>query len=206
MNANHKRSRRLGWTVALLAGSTWLGAHAGAADTVKEDAADAAHKAAVGVKSMAFDAMDKRAVTVDFDAGSAVVSDGEARDVEALVKSFDPGMAGGDVTVAAWSDKALPADGAKLTDADDQLAKGRLAAVKAQLTKLGVTGNVETYDMASAANPISKLLSTDDAKVKDAYKTNTTDSPRAAEVAHYLRTAGGPRKAVVVFHAPATAK
>lgn len=202
MSSKPNRSRTLTVAAALCIGSASFGALAHAADSIKDDAADAAHKAAVGVKAMAMDAMDKRAVTVDFDAGSAVVSDGESRDIEALLKSFDPGMAGGDVTVAAWSDKALPPDGSKLADSDDNLAKSRIAAVKAELTKLGVTGKVETYDMASGANPIAKLLATDDAKVKDAYKTTSTDSPRVAEVAHYLRTAGGPKKAVVVFQAP----
>ena len=204
MNVNRNSGRVLAVAAALLTGAMVLGTRAHAADTIKDDAADAAHKAAVGVKSMAFDAMDKRAVTIDFDTGSAVVSDGEARDIEALIKSFDAGMAGGEVTVAAWSDKALPPDGAKLAESDDTLAKSRIAAVKAELTKLGVTGTVESYDMASAANPIAKLLATDDAKVKDAYKTASADSPRVAEVAHYLRTAGGPKKAVVVFHAPGT--
>jgi hypothetical protein len=204
MNARRRTARSLALATALAMGATAFGASARAADTIKDDAADAAHKAAVGVKSMAFDAMDKRAVTIDFDAGSAVVSAGEARDIEALLKSFDPGMAGGEVTLAAWSDKALPPDGAKLADADTSLAKGRLAAVKAQLEKLGVTGKIESYDMSSAANPIAKLLATDDAKVKDAYKTTSADSARVAEVAHYLRTAGGPNKAVVVFHAPIT--
>ncbi len=185
--------------VGAFSASSWVRA----ADSITHDAAGAVHKAETKVESMAFDAIDKRSLTIDFAKGSSSISDGDARSLTALIKSFDPGMVGGGVTVAAWSDKALPVnDEAKLTDGDSALAKARLDKVEALLKSDGVASHVETYNMANQANALSQFFGGDDAKVKQAFKTAEADTPRLAETAHYLRDKGGPMKAVIVFHAP----
>jgi hypothetical protein len=152
--------------------------------------------AVTDVKEKLFQWMDKHSVSVNFDKGSAVVSDGQRSDLKALVEAARTDGAISKIIVAAWSDKDYPARGEQLTDLDRKLASEREKSVATVLLQLGVK-DVETHSMAEYPTWISKTFNTRDAKVKGTGQVNDADDALALEIGKKMRDKGGAEKAVV---------
>ncbi len=179
-----------------------------AADTesMKQDLGNAADKAGNSLeaakndlKTELFKLIDKDTAKVDFDKGSAKISDGERSDLKALVDSLQSDATVETYVVAAWSDKDYPAaNGAKLPAADRKLADARKDAVVKALKALGAK-KVEGHSMAEHPTWIAKVFTTSDATVKGAKEANADADQLSTEgVAKQIKDKGGAGTVVVI--------
>lgn len=162
-------------------------------------AKDAAGKALIETEIAVNDALDKKSEVVDFDKGSASLSNGEVRDLTALFASLDAPSRTGKIYVAGWSDQELPVDGRKTLGNDAiTLANDRIAKVRDALKQLGVKGEVVPVNLAKSPNTLQELFGTKSAKVANktlhGAKINDANLDEAGKV---IQERGGPSKVVV---------
>jgi hypothetical protein len=186
-------------TLVAVVGMISLSHAANAQDTTQNKIERGAKKVDVDVKKNVFDAMDKDAITVDFDAGVTAVSDGEKRDLKALVQSLDRSTKNYKVAIASWSDQDYPLS-AKLPDAQEALATERAKNIRTYLQSLRNFKEVTVYNMAKQDSKLGRFFNTEDAKVKGAYKGAEGESADVEFVGRRLQDKGGKSKAVVIFY------
>lgn len=146
-----------------------------------------------------FDLIDKESVTVSFNSNSAELSDGEKVTLRAAVKAVQSDKKIERVIVAAWSDRALPANEKdKLSDSAMELANKRAENIKKVLIEVGVK-NVDVYSMATQPNWFQKAFKTDDAQIKESLKGKKITDDIDKSIANRLALKGGPGKAAVII-------
>jgi hypothetical protein len=169
--------------------------------TLGADIKDTAKKAAVSVTKTAFDAVDKRDLSMSFDPGVTALTEGQKIELSALVKSLDASPKKLKLSVAAWSDLGYPsAAKEKLSTKDEILAENRLAAVTSYVQGLAKFAKTETVNMAKRSNAFERFFSSDESKVKAAFAGVETKEPWVAYQANTFRAKGGAGKAVVVIY------
>ncbi|HTL13193.1 MAG TPA: hypothetical protein VL588_11935 [Bdellovibrionota bacterium] len=137
-------------------------------------------------------------ITLDFRKGSSVLSSDDESKLRELVNKAQTGAKIDQMTVAAWSDKALPKEGQKLSDADQRLAKGRSDAVYMFLKDQLNVPYVATYNMAEDANWLAKTFRTSDAELKSLFGKKGTQTPVTNNEMKIIKDEGGPSKVVVL--------
>lgn len=167
--------------------------------------ADNAEKALESAQTTLYDIMDKDITTVQFEAGSATVSDAERLELRALVQSIRDDSKIENIIVAAWSDKDYPAQGKNLSKRDRELAEKRSENVKKVLDQLGAK-DIDTYSMAEHPSWIAKVFNTDDAAIKDSIKGKQIEDRTTASIAKTLKAEGGPSTIVVLVKREMNAK
>lgn len=143
--------------------------------------------------------------TVAFDNNSAQLAASEKAALRNLISDIRlrtanyPGHAEiRNVTLAAWSDKALPSDSSSLSARDRDLAAKRLDAVNQFLKdELAVRESVDEYNMASKSNWLARTFNTRDAELKNRTKQTSARADDRPEF-DVIRAEGGPSNAVVV--------
>ncbi len=136
---------------------------------------------------------------ISFTAGSAKLDDNDKESLRELVRK---GLQGGridHITVAAWSDKALPGEKRSHTDTDRGLAKERSDLISDFLKLEMEVANVNTYNMAESANWIARTFNTKEAELKSVFGRTDGASDKRAEFRE-IRRQGGPSLAVVVVN------
>lgn len=136
--------------------------------------------------------------TIQFSPGSAVLSESHQAMLRKLVRSVRTNRDIDQITIAAWSDKALPATGKTLSDADRNLADKRAEAIKDIVRmELGVT-DVDLYNMAEPANWLARTFNTSDDELKSIFGRTAEEIPVTREEFQMIKSSGAPGKAVVV--------
>jgi hypothetical protein len=102
------------------------------------------------------------------------------------------------VTVAAWSDKALPMGKQDLAEADRDLAAKRADAISSVLKTELEVGDVDTYNMAERANWLARTFNTRQAELKSIFSKKGAETPVTNAEFHVIKNEGGPSEAVVV--------
>lgn len=136
--------------------------------------------------------------TIKFQPGSAMLSDADKATLTNLVTDARATAKIDEITVAAWSDRAFPRGGTKLSDADRDLAEKRADAIEEHLDKQLQVTDVDTYNMAEDSNWLAKTLNTDDAELKSIFTKRGSRTPVTNAEFHLIRNEGGPSEAVVV--------
>jgi len=137
-------------------------------------------------------------ITLNFKKGSSVLSSDDESKLRELVNQAQTGAKIDQMTVASWSDKALPKEGQKLSDADQRLAKGRSDAVYMFLKDQLNVPYVATYNMAEDANWLAKTFRTSDAELKSLFSKKGTQTPVTNNEMKIIKDEGGPSKVVVL--------
>jgi hypothetical protein len=135
-------------------------------------------------------------VVIKFGPGSARITEDDKAALRSAVREVLQKHLVEHVTVAAWSDKALPAKG-KLNETDRGLAEERLNVVNEFLQSDMEIGDVDTFNMAESANWLARTFHTKDAELKSIF-TRAEDAPVKRSEFRALRSRGGPSSAVVV--------
>lgn len=183
-----------------------LAANAFAADdTVGESAKKAGESAMTGVMG----AMEKNTVEVDFEKGSAKLSDMEVTELRSLIKAARDNGKIEKIYVGAWADKSFSeGKAADYSDADKNLAKERAKAVEKVLDEVGAK-DVEVVNLADKPNWFAQTLGTEDSKIKDTVAGKDVTKGKSADdvskedremaaVGKTMKSEGGASKAVVV--------
>lgn len=151
------------------------------------------------IKTKVYELLGKHTATVSFEPGKSTLSAGERQNLAAVVAAVRQDATIGSAIVAAWSDQEYPASkDQSLAKAERQLADARLASVREALTNLGVS-SVETHSMAEHPSWFSRLMNTEDTKVKGEGKVKDANDEMIMEIGKLLRDRGGPGKAVVLI-------
>lgn len=155
------------------------------------------------VQQTIYDISDKDTTTVNFEKGSAVLSESAATELKTTLAAgrSDAGLK--EVIIATYADKVYPRDAKdSLSKADRDLAKNRGEAIKKKLEEFGGK-SVKIYNMAEKANWFERKLVTTDAQVKN--EAGKSPEKQDSEDAFFqalgkrLTSIGGPGKAVVVM-------
>lgn len=141
---------------------------------------------------------------ITFVDGSAMLTDSDKDSLRKLVQDARAKRTIDQVTVAAWSDNALPRQGQKLSDADRELAMNRADAIKDYLKTATEVSNVDTYNMAESSNWMARTFNTKDAELKSVFGKTGAEIPVTRDEFQVIRKEGGLSKAVVTvaFKAP----
>lgn len=140
-----------------------------------------------------------KSVSISFSPGASKLSESDKDELCALVRD---GLKAGSidyVTVAAWSDRAMPPQGKKLSDTDRGLAKERLQAISRFLKMEMEVADVDTYNMAENANWLARTFNTRDAELKSVFGRTDAEAPAKRAEFGAIRREGGPSLAVVVL-------
>jgi hypothetical protein len=157
----------------------------------------AADEVTDSVKTTFYDVMDKDITTVDFEKGSAVLSEAEKSDLKAMVAAVKSDTTINNVIVAAWSDEEYPkTKGEKLSQAEQDLANKRATNVEAELKTLGLN-KIETHSMAENPGWLARTFSTKDATLKGEGRGRNASDKEVMKIGQDLRDKGGPGKVVV---------
>ncbi len=178
-------------TVLLTAGFTCPAVLFAAADNTEPSAAQ-------DLKSKFYELLGKDTASISFTAGSATVSEGERKNLAAVVAAVRADANIATAIVAAWSDKNYPeSEGQELSKADRKLAYDRAKATEKVLQGLGVK-SVEIHSMAERPTWLGKLFNTEDAKLKGEGVLRDANDQLDHDIGKILRNNGGPGRAVVV--------
>lgn len=194
-------SMNTGSTNSDVGGVKPAGENAGTADANAPAARKGvAHKKGMAKKHVSYeDAMKSIPhITVSFDEGSAALSESARARLRDLVKDARASGTIDQVTVAAWSDKALPTGKRDLTEADRDLASKRADAISSVLKTELEVGDVDTYNMAERANWLARTFNTRQAELKSVFSKKGAETPVTNAEFHVIRNEGGPSEAVVV--------
>jgi hypothetical protein len=137
--------------------------------------------------------------SITFDAGSSFLTDADKTTLRRLVEEERAKGNVYDVTVAAWSDKKLPAMGKKLPDFDRELAANRADAIRDYLKTVMSVPVVETYNMAESANWLARTFNTKDSELKSMFGRTGAMAPLNKEEFRCIKAEGGPSTAVAVI-------
>lgn len=144
-----------------------------------------------------FEEVDRNAISVYFDKGSANLSSLEKQrilDWATIVKDQNAAAP----IVASWADKAYPSGKESLSKADRDLAEKRGQAVKDVLNQAG-SKPAEVFNMADKPNWFQRVFATESARIKGEVKAKSWESKTDDMVAQILHRRGGPSKAVIMF-------
>lgn len=170
-----------------------------------KEAAGVAREAATSVQAGVNDALDRTRAVVDFDKASSTITNGEKQDLVALVKGLDANVDAQKIYVVSYSDKDYVADG-KYNKTDVALAQKRADAVKAELKKLHLKGDLQVVTLTAPPSMVGKAVNTWDASMKQAIAGQTPADPTVSPVADKVRSSGGPNKVVVLIQQPTNVK
>ena len=140
--------------------------------------------------------------SVTFTRGQSDLSATDQASVRALVgRAGQSGMNIKEIRVIAWSDSAAPTEEGHDLSADDRkLADARGAAIKDFLKKELRVSNVTVVNMAESSSAIARMLKTDQAELKSAFRRGSAAGVKSQELSDEIRAAteeGGPSKAVL---------
>jgi hypothetical protein len=135
---------------------------------------------------------------ISFDEGSALLTERDKSVLRSLVRDAVAKGTIDQITVAAWSDKTLPAQGRKLLDVDRDLAAERADAIKAFLKTDMEVADVDTYNMAENANWLARTFNTRDAELKSVFGRAGADVPVTKDEFYLIKKDGGPSMAVAI--------
>jgi len=137
--------------------------------------------------------------TIDFAPGSSVLSEAHRAALRSLIRENQSKGEIADVTIASWSDKALPPKGQKLLEMDSDLAENRADAIATFLkTELEVE-EIDTYNMAESSNWLARTFGTKEAELKSLFAKKGEDTPPVTnEEFNIIKRTGGASMAVVV--------
>lgn len=135
-----------------------------------------------------------------FEPGSAMISQSNMDSLRKFIND-EKAKAGeiDEITVAAWSDKALPQAPAELTEADRDLAMKRADAIALVLKNEFNLTDVETYNMAERANWLARTFDTKDAELKSIFSRKGAETPLDNEEFMVFKNQGGASEAVLVL-------
>ena len=149
---------------------------------------------------MKADRMDEKKfyhADITFSPGSAALTEDQKVKLRQLVREVRGSHEIEQVTIASWSDKALPAKNAKVVDADRELAEKRADAIRDIVRlELGVN-DIDAYNMAEPANWLARTFNTKDAELKSIF-TRAEEAPIKREEFQLIKDSGGIGKAIVV--------
>jgi outer membrane protein OmpA-like peptidoglycan-associated protein len=152
-----------------------------------------------GGKKAFLDMIDQDSVTVNFDRGSASLSDAEKAALRAAVTAARSDAKLKRVVVAAWSDSDLPrSNDVKLSAAERKLADKRGEQIHTYLKTLDV-GKIATYSMAEHANWFQRMFKTDEAEIKKSMQGLEINNETERMLADKLVAKGGPSRAAVII-------
>lgn len=195
-------SANMGSTNSDAGGVKPAGENAGAPVTAKDKMGNKgmANKGEVAQKDMDYEGMMKSIphVTISFDTGSAMLTESARTSLRDLVRNARAAGEIDQVTVAAWSDKALPTGKTDLAEADRDLADKRADAISSVLKTELEVGDVDTYNMAERANWLARTFNTRQAELKSIFAKKGADTPVTNAEFHVIKNEGGPSEAVVV--------
>lgn len=142
-----------------------------------------------------------KSVSITFGAGVSKLTDDDKTELRNLVRD---GLKAGEidhVTVAAWSDRAMPAQGTQLSKTDRGLAKERLNVISTYLKSEMELNDVDTYNMAENANWLARTFNTRDAELKSFFGRTDGEMDATGKRSEFrvIRQSGGPSTAVVVL-------
>lgn len=135
-------------------------------------------------------------VVIKFSPGSSRISEEDKAALRSAVRDVLHKNPVDHVTVAAWSDKTLPAKG-NLNDTDRGLAQERVNVINEFLKSEMEIGEVDTFNMAESANWLARTFNTKEAELKSIF-TRAEDAPVKRSEFRTVRSRGGPASAVVV--------
>jgi hypothetical protein len=162
---------------------------------------DSAENAAISVTKGAFDAIDKKDLSITFERGTKTLTKGQMIELSALVKSLDKNPKRLKLTVAGWADADYPSNPVeKLSSGAELLAEQRMAAVTKYIHGLAKFSKTETVNMAKRANAFERFFASDETQVKAAITGAEAKEPWIAYEANTLRSKGGAGKAVVIIY------
>lgn len=136
--------------------------------------------------------------SIKFDAGSSLLSESDKISLRRLITNARRDGTINQVTVAAWSDKALPHQGQKLLDADRDLADARAKSIKDFLKSEVKIDDVDTYNMAESSNWLARTFNTKDAELKSVFGRTGSDIPVTRDEFNVIKKEGGPSTGVAV--------
>ncbi len=136
--------------------------------------------------------------TITFDSGSSTLTDADRESLRKLIREAKLKGTIEQVTVAAWSDKALPKRGQKLSDFDRTLAERRANAIENFLETDLLVDDVDTYNMAETANWVARTFDTREAELKSMFGRRGADLPVTNAEFQVIKNEGGPAEAVVL--------
>ncbi|MGZ3694967.1 MAG: hypothetical protein ACXWQO_12445 [Bdellovibrionota bacterium] len=136
--------------------------------------------------------------TITFNAGSSMLTEADKASLRKLVRDADSKGTISQISVAAWSDKALPHMGQKLLDTDRNLASNRADAIKTFLKSETEIKDVETFSMAETANWLARTFYTRDAELKSVFGRTGAEVPLTKDEFQAIKQEGGPSMAVAV--------
>ena len=137
-------------------------------------------------------------ISITFNSHSAMLSDSDRTRLRDLIHDALAKGAINKVTVAAWSDKALPLKGQKLLNTDRDLAKGRTEAISDFLKREMEIKAVKTFNMAETSNWLARTFKTEDAELKSVFSKKGAAAPVSKAECYIIKNEGGPYEAVVV--------
>lgn len=109
---------------------------------------------------------------ISFDKGSTTLSDANKRKLAGFVDKARKSGKIEDIKVVTWSDLEYPSvDTGKLSKEQRDLATRRNRALKEYLGGVSDGSDVDVYNMASRPGALSRLVRTDDARVKRSLET-----------------------------------
>jgi hypothetical protein len=136
--------------------------------------------------------------TITFGAGSAMLTENDKADLKKLVQDAESRGEIDQVTVAAWSDKALPMKGQKLADADRDLASQRASAISDYLKSATDVGDVDSYNMAENSNWLARTFNTKGSELKSVFSKKGAKNPVSNAEFRLIKQEGGSNEAVVI--------
>lgn len=135
-------------------------------------------------------------VLITFDPGSARISDSDKDAIRTAVRDVRKNFPIDHISVAAWSDKALPPQG-KLKETETGLAEERLHTIHDFLEREMELGSIDLFNMAESANWVTRTFRTKDAELKSIFTRAEGASASRSEF-RAIRLRGAPYKAVIV--------
>lgn len=146
-----------------------------------------------------FDTINKEYIVINFADGSTNISAYQRDKVRAFIDSIDD-KSGAVLVLSAWSDKpSLDEKATNQSKEDKTIAQRRLDALNEFINRSRTEMSVETHNMAIDPTFFSRLVKTNDAKLKEGVQGKGVADSQVASVVEVLRDNGGPSRAVLVL-------
>lgn len=134
---------------------------------------------------------------ITFNPGSSLLTDADKASLKKVVEEARKKGTLDQVTVAAWSDKAMPRKGENLMEQDRNLADRRAKAIEDSLKSDFEVTDVKTYNMAENSNWLARTFNTKDAELKSVFGKKGAATPMRNNEFMLIKEVGGPSEAVV---------
>jgi hypothetical protein len=149
------------------------------------------------IKTSVYDMLNKDSTVIEFDQGSANLSEDNKTTLRATVRAVEKDTNIDQILVVAWADEALPAGKHELNAASKALATDRNTAVAKALEAAGAK-NIKKFTMTEKPNWLQEVFATETDQIKRAAAGKHVSNRSDQQLGKVLEEKGGPGKVVVI--------